>query len=57
MKHSAFRNSQESFLSDSLAGFIAQHPDATWHDAGFIGRSTHTIYASWATSARLPIRV
>lgn len=40
MKHSAFRNSQESFLSDSLAGFIAQHPDATWHDAGFIGRST-----------------
>ena len=40
MNHSAFRNSQDTFLSDALAGLIANHPDARWHDVGFIGRST-----------------
>ena len=40
MNHSAFRNSQDTFLSDALAGLIANHPDARWHDVGFIGRTT-----------------
>ena len=40
MNHSAFRNSQDTFLSDALAGLIANHPDACWHDVGFIGRTT-----------------
>ena len=39
MNHSAFRNSQDTFLSDALAGLIANHPDACWHDVGFIGRT------------------
>lgn len=40
MNHSAFRNNQDTFLSDALAGLIANHPDARWHDVGFIGRTT-----------------
>lgn len=35
--HKSFRNAEDAFLPEALAGFIASHPDASWHDAGFIG--------------------
>ncbi|QCB27342.1 dihydroxyacetone kinase family protein [Corynebacterium endometrii] len=36
-QHKSFRNDADAFLPEALSGFIASHPDATWHDAGFIG--------------------
>lgn len=36
----AFCNNPQDFLAESLGGFIAAHPDATWHDAGFIARTS-----------------
>ncbi|MDO5032159.1 dihydroxyacetone kinase family protein [Corynebacterium sp.] len=38
--HTSFRNAEERFLPDALAGFIASHPDARWHEAGFIGQDS-----------------
>ncbi len=36
----SFRNNPSDFLSEALGGFIASHPDAEWHDSGFIGRAS-----------------
>ncbi|MEY8565901.1 dihydroxyacetone kinase family protein [Corynebacteriaceae bacterium 7-707] len=38
----SFRNDPRDFLAESLGGFIATHPDAEWHDTGFIGRASAT---------------
>lgn len=42
----SFRNNPSDFLSESLGGFIASHPDAEWHDSGFIGRASAVTTAS-----------
>ena len=34
----SFRNDSAQFLPEALGGFVAAHPDAQWHNAGFIGR-------------------
>ncbi|QDZ42504.1 dihydroxyacetone kinase family protein [Corynebacterium sp. sy039] len=36
----SFRNDPAQFLPEALGGFIAGHPDASWHDNGFIGRTS-----------------
>ncbi|GAB3132088.1 dihydroxyacetone kinase family protein [Tsukamurella serpentis] len=33
-----FENSPTSLLTDGLRGILAAHPDAAWHDAGFVAR-------------------
>ncbi|MGD7001780.1 dihydroxyacetone kinase family protein [Corynebacterium halotolerans] len=33
-----FHNNAGDFLPEALAGLVAAHPDATWHEQGFIGR-------------------
>jgi dihydroxyacetone kinase len=38
----SFRNRPSDFLAEALGGFIASHPDAEWHDTGFIGRASAT---------------
>ncbi|TWS20393.1 dihydroxyacetone kinase family protein [Tsukamurella asaccharolytica] len=41
MTHRArFENSAGSLFTDGLRGILAAHPDATWHDAGFVARRT-----------------
>ncbi|MGN0097286.1 MAG: dihydroxyacetone kinase family protein [Corynebacterium sp.] len=42
----SFRNNPSDFLSEALGGFIASHPDAEWHDSGFIGRASAVTTAS-----------
>ena len=39
----SFRNSPDDFLAEALGGFVAAHPDAEWHEAGFIGRSSAVV--------------
>lgn len=34
----SFRDSAEDFLPEALGGLVAAHPDAVWHDAGFLAR-------------------
>lgn len=34
----SFRNTPRDFLTESLSGFVASHPDAVWDHAGFIAR-------------------
>lgn len=39
MTHRArFENSPGSLFTDGLRGVLAAHPDAAWHDAGFVAR-------------------
>lgn len=41
MTHRArFENSAGSLFTDGLRGVLAAHPDAAWHDAGFVARRT-----------------
>ncbi|MET9327561.1 dihydroxyacetone kinase family protein [Tsukamurella sp. NPDC003166] len=35
-----FENSAGSLFTDGLRGVLAAHPDAAWHDAGFVARRT-----------------
>ncbi|WP_019200848.1 dihydroxyacetone kinase family protein [Tsukamurella sp. 1534] len=35
-----FENSSHSLFTDGLRGVLAAHPDAAWHDAGFVARRT-----------------
>ncbi|BDD81019.1 dihydroxyacetone kinase family protein [Tsukamurella pulmonis] len=35
-----FENSAGSLFTDGLRGLLAAHPDATWHDGGFVARRT-----------------
>ncbi|WP_343952251.1 dihydroxyacetone kinase family protein, partial [Tsukamurella spumae] len=35
-----FENSAGSLFTDGLRGVLAAHPDAVWHDAGFVSRRT-----------------
>ncbi len=35
-----FENSADSLFTDGLRGVLAAHPDAAWHDAGFVARRT-----------------
>lgn len=46
----SFRNAPEDFLPEALGGFIASHPDASWHSKGFIGRTTDVITESGGPS-------
>ncbi len=39
-KHSSFksfRNNPSAFMEEALGGLVAAHPNASWHDEGFIG--------------------
>ena len=36
----SFRNDPDMFLAEALGGFVASHPDATWHKEGFISRTS-----------------
>lgn len=36
----SFRNDPADFLAEALGGFVASHPDAHWHDSGFLGRAS-----------------
>jgi dihydroxyacetone kinase len=38
----SFRNRPSDFLAEALGGVIASHPDAEWHDTGFVGRASAT---------------
>lgn len=38
----SFRNDPEDFLPEALGGLVAAHPDARWHEAGFIARDRTT---------------
>ena len=39
----SFRNDPADFLPEALGGFIASHPDAEWHDSGFVARSSAVV--------------
>ena len=39
----SFRDSPDTFLAQSLGGFVASHPDARWDDHGFIARATPVV--------------
>ena len=39
----SFRDTPDTFLAQSLGGFVASHPDARWDDHGFIARATPVV--------------
>ena len=39
----SFRNDPADFLPEALGGFVASHPDAEWHDSGFIARRSPVV--------------
>ncbi|MEJ6550751.1 dihydroxyacetone kinase family protein [Corynebacterium sp. USCH3] len=44
----SFRNDSADFLPEALGGLVAAHPDAEWHDSGFIGRASAVTTATGA---------
>ncbi|WP_297850701.1 dihydroxyacetone kinase family protein [uncultured Corynebacterium sp.] len=38
----SLRNNTSAFMEEALGGLVAAHPQATWHDGGFIGLSRET---------------
>lgn len=46
----SFRNQAADFLPEAIGGFVASHPDAQWHDSGFIGQSSPIVTAEDAPS-------
>ncbi|HIW90672.1 MAG TPA: dihydroxyacetone kinase subunit DhaK [Candidatus Corynebacterium avicola] len=42
----SFRDTPDTFLPQSLGGFVASHPDARWDDHGFIARETPVVTES-----------
>ena len=38
--HRSFRNNADDHLAEALGGLVAAHPDAEWHEEGFIAHAT-----------------
>lgn len=39
----SFINDPEDFLAEALGGIVAAHPDAEWHEQGFVARSSEVV--------------